>query len=372
MQPTPHPSLAAARVGVRPRRGRAAGAFVAAAVLLAGACSSGETTAAPGDASGGGDASNTTTPTTNTAPPGEGPAVASAGCEAGEHPAVKAEKRTMEVAGEERYFLLTVPEDTASVPAPLIFDFHGLMEGAEVASMASLLPELGQREGFITIVPNGRGNPVRWDVGLDPADNPDMAFVEAMLDTVSAEQCVDTSRVYATGLSNGAAMTSAVACAFPNRFAAVAPVAGLLSQCDSADRPIPVLGFHGTADPILFFNGGTGDLGGLLTGGTNAAVAPEADLEGEGYPAYVAAWAERNGCQDSFTDERIADDVIQRTYDCPAGADVVFDIVVGGGHSWPGSEFNMKLENIMGPTTPNLDASAAMWEFFGHFQLPAS
>ncbi len=299
-----------------------------------------------------------------------GPATPSAGCEAGPHPAIKAEKATMTVAGEERYYLLTVPQRTDDAPAPVVFDFHGLMEGAELAAKASQLPELGTDEGFITVVPNGRGNPVSWDFTPDPAVNPDMAFVADMLDTIEAEQCVDTSRVYATGLSNGAMMTSAVACAYPDRFAAVAPVAGVTSTCEATDRPVPMLAFHGTADPILLFNGGVGNLGGLLSGTADATDVPQADLEGEGYPQAVAEWALRNGCKDQFTDDQVEGDVIRRTYDCPEEADVVFDIIEGGGHTWPGSELNAQLGAIMGPTTMNLDASAAMWEFFSRFQLP--
>jgi polyhydroxybutyrate depolymerase len=113
-----------------------------------------------------------------------------------------------------------------------------------------------------------------------------------------------------------------------------------------------------------------GNLGGLLSGDADVSNVPEADLQGEGYPQSVDEWAVRNGCEDDFIDDRIEDDVVRRTYDCPKDADVVFDIVEGGGHTWPGSELNAQLGAIMGPTTTNLDASAAMWEFFGRFQLP--
>lgn len=356
----------------RVRTGAVAGALIA-GTLLASCSNDGDTTATSDDRT----ASNETTAapadtsTSTVEASGTGEAVPSAGCGTDAHPAISAEKVTMEVAGEERYYLLTVPKGTDDTPAPVVFDFHGLMEGAEIAAKASMLPELGADEGFITVVPNGRGNPVSWDVTPDPAKNPDMAFVADMLDTLEAEQCVDVSRVYATGLSNGAVMTSGVACAYPDRFAAVAPVAGVAAACDATERPVPMLAFHGTADPILLFNGGVGDLGGLIGGTADASKVPDADLEGEGYPAAVAEWAARNGCEDSFTDDQVEDDVIRRTYDCPDDADVIFDIIEGGGHTWPGSEFNAQLGDIMGPTTMNLDGSAAMWEFFSQFQLPS-
>jgi len=71
--------------------------------------------------------------------------------------------------------------------------------------------------------------------------------------------CVNEQRVYVTGLSDGAFMTSAVACEYANRVAAVAPVAGIqdIAGCRPA-RPVPVVTFHGTADPFVAFNGGLG------------------------------------------------------------------------------------------------------------------
>ena len=54
-----------------------------------------------------------------------------------------------------------------------------------------------------------------------------MKFVGDLLDDVERTVCVDQSRVFATGLSNGAFMASAIACEYSDRVAAVAPVAGI-------------------------------------------------------------------------------------------------------------------------------------------------
>jgi polyhydroxybutyrate depolymerase len=224
------------------------------------------------------------------------------------------------------------------------------------------------------VFPHGTGGPVRWDVGTDPATNDDLAYVAAVLDRVEAERCVDTSRVYATGLSNGAMMSSVVACAMADRVAAIAPIAGIAlpEPCEPA-RPVPVLTIHGTADPILLFNGGVGSevLDAAMTGGTAApttTVPP--DLDGAGYPETVRGWAALAGCGEEPTDERVGDDVIRRTYDCPEEAPVEFFIVEGGGHSWPSSEFSRSIERIVGPTTFEIDASREVWDFVSRFRLP--
>ncbi len=284
------------------------------------------------------------------------------------------DKRTIDVGGTERWYLLSTPPGRdPSTPLPLVVDFHGLAEGAEVHSKMSSYAELGQRDGFVVAQPNGTGAPVAWKVALQ--DNPDLTFVDAMLDRIGQDACIDTSRVYATGLSNGAFISSTIACADAGRFAAVAPVAGVtFPEGCQTDRPVPVLAFHGTADPILYFNGGVGDLGGLMAGRTTAdqAKLPPADLEGAGYPANVRSWAAHNGCDPTPKDTHVSPTVVHRVYTCPSGADVEFYVLEGGGHSWPGSTFSQGIAKIVGPTNTDVDATALTWDFFQRFSLPAS
>jgi polyhydroxybutyrate depolymerase len=127
---------------------------------------------------------------------------------------------------------------------------------------------------------------------------------------------------------------------------------------------------HGTADPILFFNGGVGPIGGTTTtGGATTTTAPP-DLDGPGYPANAAAWAADNGCAPDPVDTPITDEVLHRVYDCPRGADVEFFIVLGGGHAWPGSAFSAAIAAVVGYTTMDIHASEEAWAFFEQFHLP--
>lgn len=306
------------------------------------------------------------------------PAVPSAGCDAGATAQADQVEVTLPVRDAERRYLFSAPaREAGDEPLPLVLDFHGLAEGAEVHAGMTQLGPLGIEEGFVTVFPHGRGQPVAWDVGTDPATNDDLAYVAAVLDRVEQERCIDTARVYATGLSNGAMMSSAVACAMADRVAAIAPVAGIAlpEPCDP-DRPVPVLAIHGTADPILLFNGGvgTGALDAALGGEAPAATTTTAppDLDGAGYPETVLGWAELAGCETTAADERVSDEVIRRTYGCPEDAPVEFLIVEGGGHSWPGSEFSRSIESFVGPTTFDIDASREVWDFVSRFHLPAT
>ena len=367
-----------------PRSIAAALAVIAAIALAscagssAGSDGGSDTTAPAGDRA-------TTTSAVTAAPAGgtaDGAAVPSAGCGRSTQEPVTKEKQFLD--DSDRWFLITTPDDLdADTPLPMVLDFHGLAEGAEVHSLMSELPAYGQEHGFLVISPHGEGAPVRWRVDPEIEANADLQYVRDLLDQLEAEQCIDTSRIYSTGLSNGAFMSSILGCTMADRIAAVAPVAGLIrpASCEPS-RPVPVLAFHGTADPILLFNGGVGErLGNVLPGGGGGAVTdpvpgeeaalPEPDLDGEGYPKAAQEWATGNGCTGEPVDEQLTDTVLQRTWDCPADGVVEFDIIDGGGHTWPGSAFSNKLASIMGPTDMGTDANEQIWQFFQRFQLPA-
>lgn len=290
----------------------------------------------------------------------------SPGCSAGATAAALDDRRTIDVDGEERWYLWTAPEhNPGAAPMPLVLDFHGLAEGAEFHGAMSGFAALAQSEGFALAVPNGSGNPVSWGIAADES-NRDIAVVEALIDGIAATSCIDLRRIHATGLSNGALLSSALACTLSDRIASIAAVAGLSDPpgCDPV-RPVPVLAYHGTDDAILLFNGGVGDLGAALQGGT-PTIPPgtTADLDGPGTPAAVRAWAARNGCDATPEDTRAGSDVLRRSYRCPAGADIEFLVIEGGGHSWPGSDVSRSLEQVVGRTTMEVDATSASWEFF--------
>lgn len=311
--------------------------------------------------------------TTTTTAPGRGPAVPSGGCGTSTQPAVDAERRTLTIGGQERWYLLTTPPaPDAKKPLSLVLDFHGLAEGAQVHTAMSDFGALAQKEGFVAAFPQGTGEPVRWD--LDPK-SADLTFIDTLIDRLGDEFCLDTSRVYAAGLSYGALLSSYLACHRADRFAAVAPVAGITAFDDcNPTRPVPVVAFHGTKDTILKFNGGVGVIPGFNDNGapTTPTTIPEADLNGRGYPENAAKWAARNGCDPTPTDANVSKEVIHRVYTCPAGTDVEFYINVGGGHTWPGSEFSKVIASVVGHTTMDIDATAEAWKFFQRFQLPPS
>jgi len=285
-------------------------------------------------------------------------------------PEVTNQRGELEVAGTARSFLLTTPPPHPN-RVPLVVDFHGYGEGAQTASLTSQFGALGQRDGFVVVFPEGTGHPVAWDTSTR-SGSPDLKFIAALLDHLNRTQCIDPTRVYATGLSQGAFMSSTVACAMSTRFAAVAPVDGVvLPKPCRAKRPVPILAFHGTADPILHFNGGLGRAvlaHDLSVDPQPLPKLPPPRLNGPGYPAHVRAWAAKEHCGATPTDTKVSAHVIHRVYRCPHGA-VEFYIIIGDGHTWPGSAFSREIVRFVGHTTTEIDATATIWAFFQRHRL---
>jgi polyhydroxybutyrate depolymerase len=289
------------------------------------------------------------------------------------------EKVTIASGGVERWYLRHVPPaHDGTTPVPVVVDLHGYSEGAEVHAIVSGLGPYGDEQGFVTLTPHGQGQgPVPlWDT---TPGGPDQVFLEGMLDDVEASLCVDTARVFVTGLSNGAMMTSTLACALADRFAAAAPVAGVteVADCDPG-RAVPVVAFHGTDDGFLAYGGGFGPQVASLPSpegqGTLGDLADQpdgpSDARGPSVPEVVADWAERNGCDDAAAEEEaVADDVTLLAFACPAGAEAELYRVDGGGHSWPGSELLANVESVVGHTTMSISANEVMWEFFEQHPL---
>jgi polyhydroxybutyrate depolymerase len=299
----------------------------------------------------------------------------SPGCESGAPIGPGEEKVTTTSGGVERWYHRHVPPaHDGNEPVPVVIDLHGYLEGADIHKAHSALGPYGDEQGFVTITPHGTGDPVRWDATVDSAD---MAFIGDLLDEIEATLCIDERRVFVTGLSNGAFMTSAIACAYADRIAAAAPVAGIreIEGCDPA-RAVPVVAFHGTDDGFVAFDGGLGEDAANLpapdgSGETlEESGAGRAAEDGPSIPEITAAWADRNDCKAKPKRQEVAADVTLVRYRCADDADVQFYRVEGGGHSWPGSEFSRQIENVTGPTTFSISANEVMWEFFERHPLP--
>jgi polyhydroxybutyrate depolymerase len=145
-------------------------------------------------------------------------------------PASGQSTRTIQSGGGERSYLLHVPAGYAGEAISLVLNFHG-SGGAPGNQLAtSGFDALADAEGFAVAFPAGVfANSVSqrsWNANLDPGVD-DVQFARDVIADVSATLNIDPSRIYATGFSGGARMTSRLACELADILAAAAPVAGL-------------------------------------------------------------------------------------------------------------------------------------------------
>ena len=170
-------------------------------------------------------------------------------------------EKTIEVDGVKRLYILDVPHSVRPrTPAPLLLDFHGFGHSGPGVWNVSQFRDLAEKEGFVTVYPDGLPVQLRllgtlyerpgWQ--MTDTDNRDLAFVRAMLDDLEKRYCLDKSRVFSTGFSNGAFFSSLLGCVMAERFAAVAPVSGgpLSIDCRPS-RGVPVLIQHGRQDELI-------------------------------------------------------------------------------------------------------------------------
>ncbi len=167
-------------------------------------------------------------------------------------------RRSLEVDGIRRDFLLDVPDSIQLGQAvPLVFDFHGFQHSAAGVWKVSKFRDLASAERFITVYPDGlpvfllNRQGAGWEI-MSATGNRDVAFVTHLLDALEGEFCIDRARVFATGFSNGAFFSHLLGCVMPERFAAIAPVSGgrITVPCAPA-RGVPVLLQHGRNDELV-------------------------------------------------------------------------------------------------------------------------
>ena len=265
-------------------------------------------------------------------------------------------------SGIEREYVLHVPTgyDPAK-PTPLIISLHGGALWGAAQRDISRWTDVADREGFLVVFPSSHsdGGPGGWSAMPGENMGMDVRFIADLIDTLSVAYNIDSMRVYADGLSNGGGMAFVLSCMLSDRIAAVGLVASaqmLPWEWCRDRRPVPMIAFHGTADPEVPYAGG------------KTWVSP---YTFPNIPAWVARWARRNGCAKGPIERRIASDVTRFEYTaCANGADVVLNRVEQGGHTWPGG--GPIPAWLAGAKSHGVSASNELWAFYRAHPLAAS
>jgi polyhydroxybutyrate depolymerase len=252
----------------------------------------------------------------------------------------------------------------ASSKVALVLNMHGSGSTAAAQEAFTGMDATADSDGFIVAYPQGlipEGAGFDWNVpgvplvggkAVPAGSADDVTFLTTLVQVLEARYCIDPSRVYATGFSGGSRIASQLACDASGTFAAVAPVSGLRhpTPCPTT-RPVPILSFHGTADPVDPYDG-----------------------HGEAYwtysvPQAAQDWAVQDGCSPTAANSVPgAGATLTRYSECAGNATVELYSITGEGHEWPGGpHMPRSLTRVLGPQSDAVDANALMWAFFaGH------
>ena len=265
-------------------------------------------------------------------------------------------------SAEKREYLLYVPKSyDRAKPTPLVINLHTSMSWPTSSMNISQWNLVADENGFIVVYPAGTGfGSKSWEMtgSETPSRMPDVIFISELIDKLEVSYNIDKTRIYADGMSNGGGMAFVLSCTLSERIAAVGMVsAGLYPEWSwcTDHRPVPVIAFHGTADPICPYNGGRTKFG---------------DDIFPSVPSFMANWARRNRCEPNPIESAVAADVTRLQYtDCADDASVVLYTVKGEGHQWPGGK-PIVAKWLVGPYSRSIDATRQMWAFFREYQLP--
>lgn len=193
-----------------------------------------------------------------TAPPpasAAGPSVAAPTTGCGKNPTLANGPNTIPSNGVNRSFILRFPNNyDNTTPYRLIFAFHwrgGTMyDVASGGTSGAPWAYYGMQEqsngAAILVSPQGFGN------GWANNNGEDIAFVDAMVDRIQSDLCVDSTQLFAMGFSYGGGMSYSIACSRANVFRAVVVYSGAqLSGCGGGTQPIGYFGIHGISDNVL-------------------------------------------------------------------------------------------------------------------------
>ncbi len=231
------------------------------------------------------------------------------------------------------YRLFVPPGYDGHQRLPLVLDLHGSGGNAAGQARNSGLETLSSSERFIVATLEAEGG--RWNVPVQSNRADDVAYVSDVISDVAKRVCTDETRVYATGFSGGGRMTSLLACQLGSRLAAVAPVSGLRFPGPCSGRPIPVLTFHGLADPQNPYDGHAEGRGAEWL---------------ESVPDALASWAKHDTCKgDAILEDPPGPLSTMRYEGCASGTEVRMIRIDGLGHTW---------------TKTEVDTTGVMWQFF--------
>jgi len=262
-----------------------------------------------------------------------------------------------------RNYSINVPasyNDNNTRPWPVIIDYHGNSRNGTDQYNNSMFYAYPAGQEYIAVYPEGVNNswqgPSYAIAGVD-----DLQFTTDLLAHLNTTYCIDHTRIYASGKSNGAGFVDTLACSDNgDAFAAFAMASAALytdTSRDSCNKSRAVLESHGKADTTIPYDPTKPGKGGELPP----------------IRSWVKWWSERNGCASSdVAAEMQKDGYDVFDYDCRGANSTVHYAVEDLGHCWPsgnGENFDARTTAEGKCEDRSLDFTPVVLEFFERWHL---
>lgn len=279
--------------------------------------------------------------------------------------------KTIAHNGIQRTYHIYFPEDfSREKKHPLVFALHGGggsgLRFDEVVTRGTLRIA-ADKHNVVLVFPDGVNKTWcdgRTEIIKNKQSYDDVGFISEIIDSMVKNYGIDSTRIYATGISNGGFMSLRLALEASERFAAVAAVAAQLSDAlkdKQPQNPISIMLVNGTQDPLVPFNGGHVRV--TKWGRSRGKILSTLET--------VEHFHQSNDCThlaETFTlaDKEPEDGTRVELKKYSGGkdnAEVVLVTIIGGGHTWPGGMQYFSPQRV-GKLCKDINASEMILAFF--------
>ena len=197
---------------------------------------------------------------------------------------------------------------------PIVIALHG--RGGSNTNWVQSLSHFTNSGEFIGVYPQGHLN--SWNLGQEPSNANDPAFISIIIDTLLSYSNVDESKIFAIGSSNGSGMVNVLG-GVNKRLKAIAPIGSQLTERTEIKTnaiPLSVFQVNGGQDLTIPIEGG------IKLGHPFLSVSESAKK-----------WATNFNCNQNIAVEETEKTIIHTYSDCDNSVVVKYLIVKGAGHN---------------------------------------